>query len=338
MIAALLLATILDDHAAAMASSKLKYIAVDREVKDAVNPPSCIGPRPDRRVISVKGEKQYAPWPKNKELDKHLIAGAIAMRDKNVDAQVKEAQAAIAIDGNDPRVWVLRAAAAWAQKDALGMKLAIQNAVRLAPWFSPAHLIAADASIHMGEPDEVIEAFTDLLTYDPQSLMWRDVFLAYAQEQHITLHAYPFRPPHGLVGARHRGTVEIYDDPEWRVYGNCKAVWRYEDAYRRARLGNDRPYEWTVEEERECVTAYVLGNLEEAKTKLPAGAPNRDVINALPPLAQHILIATDAGLLDGFIIYAVVGQRCPAAVPLLPDDVLAKEHDYIKRFIVLKKQ
>jgi len=138
-----------------------------------------------------------------------------------------------------------------------------------------------------------------------------------------------FSPPADALGERQGNKVEIglaEKDLEWLSYFLCKAVWRNEPEYRRARGVQSEGYSWSTTEERECLTSYLGGSLALAKDD-PA---------ALSPQARHLKEVADAGLFDGFLIVADLGPRCPMAIPIVPEDLLDQAEQYIRRFVILR--
>jgi hypothetical protein len=130
-------------------------------------------------------------------------------------------------------------------------------------------------------------------------------------------------PPQDALGERKADRVPIAVagvDKEWIPYLFCKAVWRYEDDYRRVALGAAaaKEYAWTIQEERECLTAYTTDNLARG--------------GAVPELARHLDAVIRAGLLDGFIGAVVLGPRCSAAASPLPREALEQAELYRRKF------
>ncbi len=161
-------------------------------------------------------------------------------------------------------------------------------------------------------------------------------------------------PPEGVLGEPEAGKVTIALAPEqkeWLPYFLCKAVWRNEPSYRAQRLGKEgaAAYNWTVQEETECLVSYLVGNLNATETEIreaakkahPSGEladiPLSQVLAAAPPLTRHLREVADAGLLPGYALYAVLGRGCPLAIALLPDQAQADLERYIRRFVLVPK-
>jgi Ca-activated chloride channel family protein len=130
-------------------------------------------------------------------------------------------------------------------------------------------------------------------------------------------------PPQDALGERKGDRVAVAlggVDKEWVPYLLCKAVWRYEDDYRRAALGAaaGKDYAWSIQEERECLTAYMADNLARGGT--------------VPELARHLDEVIRAGLLDGFIGAVVLGPRCSTTASPIPQQALEQAELYRRKF------
>lgn len=150
----------------------------------------------------------------------------------------------------------------------------------------------------------------------------------------FTVHRLAASIPAGAIGDVVDGKVEIgVANPEWLQYLNCKAVWRHEDAYRQARMAAvprrysrsvsvaGTAYSWSVAEEMECLRSYVAGHLK-------AGGK-------APELVPTLVRVDEAGLLDGFIFFTLLGERCPMELALFSDPERAQLERFIRKFVVV---
>ena len=79
-------------------------------------------------------------------------------------------------------------------------------------------------------------------------------------------------------------------------------------------------YSWSVAEEMECLRSYVAANRKAA---------------AVPELARTLMRVEEAGLLDGFIFFTLLGQRCPMELALISDPERAQVERFIRKFAVV---
>jgi len=221
----------------------------------------------------------------------------------------------------------------------------------LDPSLSQAHHFAADSLFKLGRLSEAEDEYVQALVYDPTyDEVWKALEIV-GPTAGFTVHRPAASVPAGAVGENVDGKVEIgVANPEWLQYLSCKAVWRHEDAYRKAQLAAAPPryarslrisgttYNWSVAEEAECLRSYVAANLSATAARLAergagdgqaAGASRERVLAAAPELVRTLVQVEDADLLDGFVLFVRFGQSCPMVLALLSD----AERSQIERFI-----
>jgi hypothetical protein len=145
-----------------------------------------------------------------------------------------------------------------------------------------------------------------------------------------------FEPPAGFIGVAGKDGIEVFGGAhgEWLGYALCKAVWANEPQFK-ARHSNGG---WSVEEEHACVVNQIAGayNATDAaleKEKKPHG--EKYVIAAMPPLEAHIWEAAQAGLLDGYILFEIIGTHCPLALSAMSDGARDQVDAYIRRYVIV---
>jgi len=206
---------------------------------------------------------------------------------------------------------------------------ASRKALALDPTLAQAHRCAADALFRKGRLDDAETEYVRALVYHPAYDGAWSGLESLGRIAGFKVKRPSFSPPTDALGERQGDKVQIglaEKDLEWLSYFLCKAVWRNEPEYRRAKGIKSEEYSWSTTEERECLTSYLGGSLALAK----------DNLAALSPQARHLKEVVEAGLFDGFLIVADLGPRCPVAVPLLPESLLDQAEQYIRRFAILR--
>jgi tetratricopeptide (TPR) repeat protein len=226
-----------------------------------------------------------------------------------------------------------------------------RKALELDPTLSQAHRFAGDALLRLGRLAEAEDEYVKAVVYDPSydgALQGLETLGAAAG---FTVARHEFLPPAGVLGEAAEGKVPLalsQENKQWFSYFLCKAVWRNEPAYRKKRLGKEGAYNWTSNEETECLASYLIGNLSATEAEIQKASPKANpngqlapvpqdqVLAAAPPLVRHLKEVADAGLLPGFALYAVVGRRCPVAITMLPDGAREDLERYIRRFVIIR--
>ena len=207
-----------------------------------------------------------------------------------------------------------------------------------------AHFFSANALMRLDRADEARAAVVTALSYDPVYASLYKVLETKPENFGLRpLARHRFTPPRGYLGKPDGDGITVYggDDDEWRTYAICKAVLRNEPAARKAVLGDVEEVEASFEEERACVVAYVNGNLERTRARLEKASGKKagdgDVRNAAPPLVRHLVEVLDSGLFDGYVAFSILGQRCPIAASMYPEELHQEVKRYVARYVVVKK-
>lgn len=207
-----------------------------------------------------------------------------------------------------------------------------------------ANFFSANALMRLDRAEEARAAVVTALSYDPVYASLHKVLETQPDAFGLRpLARHRFAPPRGYLGKPDGDGITVYggDDDEWRTYAICKAVLRNEPAARTAVLGNAEAVGASFEEERACVTAYVDGNLERTRTRLEKASGKKvgdqDVRNAAPPLVRHLVEVRDGGFFDGYVAFEILGQRCPIAASMYPEELHREVEKYVARYVVVKK-
>jgi tetratricopeptide (TPR) repeat protein len=207
-----------------------------------------------------------------------------------------------------------------------------------------ASFFSANALMRLDRADEAREAVVTALSYDPVYASLNKVLETRPEAFGLRpLARHRFTPPRGYLGKPDGKGITVYggDADEWRTYAICKAVLRNEPDARKAVLGDAEAVEASFEEERACVTAYVDDNLERTRARLEKASGKKvsdeDVRDAAPPLVRHLVEVLDDGLFDGYVGFEILGQRCPIAASMYPDELHEEVTRYVARYVIVKK-
>ena len=208
-----------------------------------------------------------------------------------------------------------------------------------------AHFFSANALVRINRPDDARADVVAALAYNPVYESLYKVLDAETNAFGVRPPArHRFDPPRGYLGKPDGKGITIYggDDGEWLSYAICKAVLRNEPGARKEVLGDAEEVEASFDEERACAAAYVDGNLNRTRAKLEKAAgkspvSDADVRTAAPPLARHLAEVMENGLFDGYVAFEILGQRCPIASLMYPDELHREVEKYVARYVVVKK-
>jgi tetratricopeptide (TPR) repeat protein len=310
-----------------------------------------------RRVRDEHGVVSLKPWepdakaaPFFKEAESSLAAGRLPQA---ADAYAK----GLALSPEYGPGWVNAGDVQFVRKDYAGALGFYRKALALDPSLAQAHHFAADSLFKLGRLSEAEDEYVQALIYEPSyEEVWRSLEIV-GPKAGLTVHRPVIPIPAGAIGENVDGKVEIgVADPEWLPYLNCKAVWRHEDAFRKAKVAavpqrysrsltiSGTTYPWSVTEEAECLRGYVAGNLSAIEARLKeqgagsgqaAEVSREKVLAAAPELVRTLVQVEDADLLDGFILFALFGQRCPMAVALFSDAERSQMERFIRKFVIV---
>jgi hypothetical protein len=202
------------------------------------------------------------------------------------------------------------------------------------------HFFASTALVRLGRHDEAREEIIKALTYHPAyESVWKG-----ADKSEERWHMKPvvrikFEPPAGDVGAKGANGVDIYmgANGEWAGYAICKAAWANEPRFRKQHVEGG----WSVEEESACIANQMMGQYNATEGALgKKGKPKptkEEVIAAMPPLERHLWEVAEAHLLDGYILFEIVGQHCPLAISTGNDESIRQVDAYIRKYVIVAR-
>jgi len=231
------------------------------------------------------------------------------------------------------------------ESDYAGALAEYRKALAIDPANPSAYFFSANALMRLDRADEARAAVAAALSYNPVYESLYKVLDTNPEAFGLRpLARHRFDPPGGYLGKPDAKGIAIFggEDGEWLTYAICKAVLRNEPAARKEVLGDAVEVEASFEEERACVTAHVEGNLNRARAMLEKTAGTKpvsdaDVLAAASPLVRHLAEVLQTGLLDGYVAFEILGQRCPIAAQMYPEPLHREVETYVARYVVVKK-
>lgn len=329
-----------------LTDSKLRYNIITTPSKTPADEMRC--PRRDEtlRLESKGAEKSLVPWTIRPEAKKLIEEGEVLFTAKDFDGAGKKYQAAIEADPQAVDAYFFYGdTLLFGAKDAEGALEQYRKGLALDLTLPTGHLFASTALVHLGRNDEAREEIIKALTYHPAY----DVIWSIAAKQPERWNAGPvvrhkFEPPAGFLGKPGKNGIDIYSGPElaWLGYAMCKAVWANEKQFQDRHQAKGG---WSTEEERACVLNQLMSSMNKAQTQLEEEQKKKgvekpevkdeEVIAALPPLEHHIYDVAHDHLLDGYIIFEIIGQRCPLGMSMMAEESRQQVDAYIRKYVIV---
>ncbi|HEV2845353.1 MAG TPA: tetratricopeptide repeat protein, partial [Thermoanaerobaculia bacterium] len=291
---------------------------------------SCGSRSTSLRVVPSESGKSLQPWTPAKKAAPHFDAAEKHFSARRLQEAAGEYAKGLALDPEYGPGWLYSGDVPFGLGDYEAALASYRKALALDPTLPQAHRFAGDALLKLGRLTEAEAEYVQALINDHSYRgAWQGLEIL-GDRMGFKVDRPEFSPPENVIGRRQGDKVRIGldENSEWTGYFLCKSVWRHEDEYRRQRLGekDGKEYSWTLAEERECLASYLETNLTYA-----AGKPEK-----MPPTARHLAEVTEAGLIDGYIVVAVIGQRCPMVVSMMPQDFLDQAEQYVRRFVTVR--
>lgn len=328
------------DYVKILEESKVRYNFVAAPAKNSVRPMTC-SRRTEAMRLVVEGQKRsLVGWAIKPEAGKLLADGEALYEKRDLAAAAEKYSAALAVDPQAVTgYYFLGDTLLFGKNDAAAALEQYRKGLALDPTMPSGHFFASTALVHLGRNDEAREEIIRALTYYPSyETVWKIADKSADRWNMRPVVRHKFEPPDGYLGANGDDGVDIYGGPslEWLSYAMCKAVWANEPQFRT----QHNEHGWSMDEERACVANQMMGayNVTEARLE-KEGRPKAeaDVVAALPPLEAHLWAVTEAGLLDGYILFEIIGQHCPLFISLAPDEAVKAVDRYIRTFVIVRR-
>lgn len=333
-----------EDYLAIVGKSKLRYNILSEPSKTPVEELTC--PRRDERTrLVVDGkEKKLVAWQVAPAALKLLLEGEEHYDAQRMDEAAAKYKAAIATDPQALMAYFfLGDALLFGANDAEGALAQYRKGIALDPSIPTGHFFAASAYTQLGRLKEAREEIVQaLIVYPGYEKVWKigtqnpDYWDVKPMVRH------PFEPPTGYLGRKGKNGIDVGidvfggKDGEWLGYALCKAAWANEPQFDGKRGGSGS---WSLEEERACVINQLTSTLNATDARLrkeqKTSIAENDVIAALPARERYLFDVAGADLLDGYILFEIIGQRCPIGMSLLNDDARRELEKYIRAYVVV---
>lgn len=313
------------EYLAILAESKLHYNIVSEPSRTPAEELNCARRDQMLRVVADGAQKKLVMWTVKPEALKLLNEGETLFEAKDYDAAGEKYHAATVADPQAVSGYFYYGdALLFGGKNAAAALEQYEKAIALDPTLPTGHLFASTALTRLGRRDEAREQIIKALVYYPgYEAVWKIAAANPGNWNARDVVRHMFQPPRGYLGAAGKNGVDIYagEDGAWLGYAMCKAVWANEPRFAKRHAKNG----WSLEEERACVLNQLMSRTNAAESAKAAASP----------LEQHLLEVTKANLLEGYILFEIIGQHCPLSLAVLSEDVLQQMEAYIRRYVIV---
>ena len=327
------------DYIKILTDSKLTYNIVPEPSKSPVEELRC--PRRDERtrVVVENGEKKLAARDVKLEAMQLVLAGEKHYKAGQMEEAIAKYTEAVATDPGLPSAYFFHGdALLFGANDAAGALEQYRKGIAVDPTIAHGHFFASTAYSRLGRLKEAREEIVQaLLFYPGYEGIWKIGTNNPAQWGIRPMVRHAFDPPAGSIGRKTENGIDVYfgKDGEWIGYAMCKAVWANEPQFAGKHKGDSG---WSLEEERACLLNHMIAEFNSTESQLQKQKKPRtekDVLAAMPARERHIYDASRAQLLDGYILFEIIGQRCPMAMAMLQDDTRKELEKYIRQYVVV---
>jgi len=332
------------DYLKLMEESKLRYNLMSEPSKNPIEEMTC--PRRDESLRVVKeGEKtSLVTWSVAPDATKLLEEGETLYQAEQMKEAAAKYKAAIDADPQAATAYYFYGdALLFGSNDAAAALEQYKKGIALDPTVPAGHFFAATAYTRLGRMSEAREEIVQALSlYPGYEAVWRAGTQNpdYWDIQPMTRH--PFEPPAGYLGKKTDKGIDISlgEKAEWMGYAMCKAVWAYEPKFRRE--GEAQGEGWSLEAEGACVLNHLMATINQTQAALEERKKSQvsveEAMAALPPREKHIHEVAKENLLDGYVLFEIIGRRCPLAMSILPDEARSELKAYIRKYIIVAKK
>ncbi len=336
------------DYLKILTESKLRYNVNTKPAATPVTEMDCGRRFESTRVTGTGDAKKLIDWVVKPEAVKLLDeAEALFQAKKYAEAGEKYQAAAIA-DPEAVNAYLFYGdSLLFGKNDAERALAQYRKGIALDPTLPMGHLYASTALTRLGRLDEareeIIQALVDHPAYEAVWKILAEQPTAWGNKPVVR---YKFEPPAGYLGVPGKNGIDMYagSDLRWLGYVTCKAVWANEARFSKSHVAGG----WSLDEERACVLNQVQaryntaeGTLEEAQKKKGIKKPDikgEDILAAMDPLERHILEAAKANMLDGYIVFEIIGQHCPISTSIMVDEARKNLEAYIRTYVLVPLQ
>jgi tetratricopeptide (TPR) repeat protein len=337
------------DYLAILAASKIHYKLINAPSQKPVKVLDC--PRRDvnLRLVTEGNARTLVPWLLKPEAQKLVDEGDALFSAKNLAEAGEKFKAATAADPDAAVAFFWYGdTLLFGAHDAAAALDQYRKGTALDPTLPIGYFFASTALVRLGRADEAREEIIKALTRHPAyEAVWKAVL---AQPQRFNMKPvirYRFDPPEGYLGGDRKSGVDIFGGPQFEFggYAICKAVWANEARFSRQHATGTG---WSTEEEHACVLNQIIAGYNSTQTKLEEqqkkngvakpGIRDDEIVAALPPLERHLWDVSRAHLLDGYILFEIIGQHCPVAMSMMDDSAREQVRSYIAKYVIVPSE
>ncbi len=327
------------DYLEILADSRLTYKITAEPSKSPVEELKC--PRRDERtrVVVENGEKKLAARDVKLEALKLVFEGEAHYRAERMKEAREKYAAAIATDPRIISAYLFDGDALLiGANDPAAALEQYRKGIALDPTLPSGHFFASTAYAQLGRLKEAREEVVQALVFYPgYESVWKTGTRSPAFWGIRPMVRHAFEPPAGFIGRKTPNGIDVFTgkDGEWLGYAMCKAVWANEPQFADKHKGTSG---WSLEEERACLLNHVAATLNATEARLKKEGKGGGAVAAMPARERHIYDVSRAQLLDGYILFEIIGQRCPMAMSLLQDDLTKELEKYIRAYVVVAEE
>jgi tetratricopeptide (TPR) repeat protein len=336
------------DYLKLLTDSKLHYKFNTKPAATPVPEMNCPRRFENLRVTGSGSDKKLVEWVVKPEAVKLLEEAETFFNENKYEEAGAKYQAAMAADPEAVNAYLFYGdTLLMGKKDAAGALAQYRKGIALDPTLPTGHFFASTALLRLGRTDEAREEVIQALVNHPAyEAIWKLAAQAPTVWGNKPIVRHKFEPPAGYLGVRAKDTVDLYSGPDlhWLGYVVCKAAWANEPQFSERHPAKG----WSTDEEHACLVNQVMARyntaaslLEDEQKKKGVAKPEakaEEILAALDPLERHLYDVAKAGMLDGYILFEIVGQHCPISMGVTVDEGRKALEAYIRAYVIVPAQ
>ena len=334
------------DYLKILTESKQRYNILSTPSKTPIEEMRCPRRDMDMRVITKPdGSRSLVEWKIKPEAKKLLDEAETLYQAKKYEEAGAKYKAATEADPQAVSGYFFYGdTLLFGAKDAAAALAQYQKGIALDPTLPLGYFFASTAYVRLGRPADAREQVIKALTLHPAyEAVWKIADQSPRVWNIKPVVRHKFEPPEGYVGVKGKNGIDIFSgrDFHWIGYATCKAVWENEDRFRKQRGAGAG---WSSDEERACLLNQIMSvyNATEAKLEEERKKSGKEgeikedaIIAALPPLERHLFDIAREHMIDGYIFFEIIGQKCPLAISISDADTLKQIEAYIRKYVIV---
>lgn len=284
---------------------------------------------PDQYIALVNGEKKVEIYKPSDEVKTLITQAEKFITDKKYNKGEPLLRKALEKEPSYSRIYCLLAQSEMAKgKNDKALPL-LNTALEKNPTDFTAFKLRGDCFAQNKENEKALDDYImSILTGRNYADAW-DALENLGKAMGFSVYKEPFVPLYSIQAletGKHRIYYDENERARWMPYSYCKAVWLYEPGYFKQRTGKEK-YEYTFEEEDECIKNMIWAY----------GAFRRQGKFPEDPLVERLNKIKSRMFLREFIIFEIMSPKDPEMLLTMDEKYLDDLKDYIREFVVLKK-